>query len=330
MKRQELISYIKKNNKLPQGVKDISGLDLEGMDLSGQDLSLINCENVDFRNSTLKGTIFFKANLKNALLNGADIHEADFTGADLTGARLDNVIGREVGFGAAKLHNATFFEADLHATTFTKSDLRNADFRCADMTACRLREADMRGADFTEATLQYADLSLTKVARARFDNADLKQSRLRSLVGYERASWIGTDIRDINFAGGYLLRRFIMDQNYLKEFKERSPLCNVLYWLWLITSDCGRSMFRWLLWTALITLFFAWLYTLTGIDYGRFPTPLSPLYFSIVTLTTLGYGDIVPKNMLGQIVAMLEVMTGYLMLGGLLSILSNKTARRSE
>ena len=329
-KPQGIIEYIKEHNQLPPKVKDISGLDLEGVDLSGADLSLVNCENVDLRNATLNGTIFFKANLKNALLSGADLSDADLTGADLSCAHLDNVKAHATGFGAAHIKNASFFEADLHASTFTKSNLMRADFRCADMTACRLREADLRGADFTEANLQHADLSLTRVAKARFDNADLRHSRLRSLIGYEAASWIGADIRDINFAGGYLLRRFIMDQNYLKEFREKSVLTKVIYWLWLITSDCGRSMLRWVLWTAVITFFFAWLYTQVGIDYGRFPTPISPLYFSVVTLTTLGYGDVVPKTLLGQVVAMFEVMTGYLMLGGLLSILANKMARRSE
>ncbi len=330
MKKAELIQYIKENRSLPPGIKDISGLDLEGVDLSGADLSLIKGENVDLRNARLEKTTFFKADLKGALLHGAYISEADFTGADLSHAHLENIEGHKVGFGAANLQGTSFFEADLHSTTFTKADLRRADFRCADMTACRLREADLRGADFTESTLQYADLSLCRVAHAKFDNADFRQARLRALNGYERASWIGADIRDINFAGGYLLRRFIMDQNYLKEFKEKSRFTNIIYWIWFITSDCGRSMSRWILWTMVITLFFAWLYTMVGIDYGEYPTLLSSLYFSVVTLTTLGYGDVVPKSLSGQIVAMLEVMTGYLMLGGLLSILANKMARRSE
>ena len=30
------------------------------------------------------------------------------------------------------------------------------------------------------------------------------------------------------------------------------------------------------------------------------PTRLSPLYFSVVTLTTLGYGDVVPSTHLGK------------------------------
>jgi len=67
-----------------------------------------------------------------------------------------------------------------------------------------------------------------------------------------------------------------------------------------------------------------------GVDYGPHPTSLSNLYLSVVTLTTLGFGDVIPETVWGQVVVMIEVITGYIMLGGLLSILSNKMARRAD
>jgi hypothetical protein len=53
------------------------------------------------------------------------------------------------------------------------------------------------------------------------------------------------------------------------------------------------------------------------------------IYYSIVTFTTLGFGDIVPRTGWLQFWVMLEVILGYIMLGGLISILANKLARRS-
>ncbi|OCC14300.1 hypothetical protein DBT_2289 [Dissulfuribacter thermophilus] len=330
MKPKEIADYIKEHKSLPPGINNLEGLNLEGIDLSGADLSRANLSKADLRDANLRDTIFFKADLSEALFNGADISGADFTGADLSQAHFNSVKAHAVGFGAAKLNGATFFEADLQSSSFTKAELVGVDFRCADMSACRLREADLRKADFTSSVLNYADLSMANVAGARFDNADIRHSKVIAITGYEKASWIGTDIRDINFAGGYQLRRFIVDQNYLKEFREKNLMCHIIYWIWYITSDCGRSMTRWMLWVTALTLFFAWLYTVVGVDYGDYPTPISPLYFSVVTLTTLGYGDVVPKTITGQLVAMIEVITGYLMLGGLLSIFSNKMARRAE
>jgi hypothetical protein len=51
--------------------------------------------------------------------------------------------------------------------------------------------------------------------------------------------------------------------------------------------------------------------------------------FSIVTYTTLGFGDVVPITVLGEIVVSTEVILGYLTLGLLLAVLSDKVARRS-
>jgi voltage-gated potassium channel Kch len=54
------------------------------------------------------------------------------------------------------------------------------------------------------------------------------------------------------------------------------------------------------------------------------------VYYSIVTLTTLGYGDVVPASPAAQVLAMIEVILGYVMLGGLLSIFASKMARRAD
>jgi voltage-gated potassium channel Kch len=104
----------------------------------------------------------------------------------------------------------------------------------------------------------------------------------------------------------------------------------VLYRIWWITSDCGRSFTRWALWTVLVAALFAGLYALVGVDYGDHETFLSPLYFSVVTLTTLGFGDVLPASTAGQMLVMIEVVIGYVALGGLLSIFANKMARRAE
>ncbi|MCU0289703.1 MAG: potassium channel family protein [Acidobacteria bacterium] len=48
------------------------------------------------------------------------------------------------------------------------------------------------------------------------------------------------------------------------------------------------------------------------------------LYFSFVTFTTLGYGDIVPINITGQIIVILEVTLGVMSLGLLLATLTRK------
>jgi hypothetical protein len=71
----------------------------------------------------------------------------------------------------------------------------------------------------------------------------------------------------------------------------------------------------------LIGLFFASLYATVGtLDGGSFfvrasaTPPVDFLYFSFVTLTTLGYGDLTPAGDLGRMLAVTEALLGQLYL----------------
>ncbi len=294
---------------------DLIGADLRGADLAGRDLS----------NARL-----FKADLRGANLQDCNLEGAELSGANLEGAQLDGANCRRAGFGRANLRQASLFRADLEGATLTQADLRDANLHCVNLSSGRLRESDLSGADLSEADLRHADISLALVKNTNFTNSDLRHARLRMLRQFKSANWIGVDIRDINFAGAYLMRREIIDQNFIKEFRSYNRLSQLLYYPWWLTCDCGRSMFRWCCCIGVQLLFFAYLYTLVGVDYGPYKTGLSPLYFSVVTMTTLGFGDVVPQSLGAQAIAMLEVSSGYIMLGGLLSIFSNKLARRGD
>jgi hypothetical protein len=58
-------------------------------------------------------------------------------------------------------------------------------------------------------------------------------------------------------------------------------------------------------------------------------TKSTTLYYSVVTFTTLGFGDIIPRTTEAAKWVMAEVILGYIMLGGLISIFATKIARRS-
>ncbi len=60
----------------------------------------------------------------------------------------------------------------------------------------------------------------------------------------------------------------------------------------------------------LVLLFGAMIYLIEGEENGFASIPLS-MYWAIVTLTTVGYGDISPKTWVGQAVASLIMVLGY-------------------
>jgi len=146
------------------------------------------------------------------------------------------------------------------------------------------------------------------------------------------------------------------DAYFLADFKNQHP---IIHWLWNITSKCGQSLARWALVSLLIALLFGAIYAdyscpswlkwmnwenwmekvnpimaidqtkAQGLGIIRKATWFTPYYFSIVTFTTLGFGDVTPVNLAGEIWLAIEVILGYIMLGGLISIFANKLARRS-
>ncbi len=132
-----------------------------------------------------------------------------------------------------------------------------------------------------------------------------------------------------------IFSRKAKDDLYLLRFQKKHPK---LFYLWWIFADCGRSLWRWATWSLIFAIYFAFNFFL--IDYSftdafKFNSPLieksflSYVYYSVVTFTTLGFGDITPIVATAQKWVMAEVITGYIMLGGLISILANKLARRS-
>lgn len=60
----------------------------------------------------------------------------------------------------------------------------------------------------------------------------------------------------------------------------------------------------------LVTIFGSVLYVVEGPENGFTSIPLS-IYWAIVTMTTVGYGDMAPKTAIGQAIASLVMIAGY-------------------
>lgn len=299
----------------------LAGEDLSGLDFSGADLT-----EADLSGAVLRGTKLCAANLYRARLAGAD-----FLMADLSNAELRDCQAEGAGFGAADLSGARMAGARLREASLSRSTLIGADLCVVDLSAARLQEADLSGANLAGADLRGADLSGARVARASFRDCDLRDACFSGLRGFASADWIGVDLREADFRHAHEIRRLILDENFLWEFRTQGWTSELLYRLWRLTSDCGRSLGRWGIWTLTLITVFALLFRTVDIDYGHHvPGLLSSFYFSVVTLTTLGYGDILPASPAAQALVILEVTFGYLTLGGLISILANKMARRAD
>lgn len=95
-----------------------------------------------------------------------------------------------------------------------------------------------------------------------------------------------------------------------------------------ITTGYGTSVSRWLLSIAIMIIGFA---LLAGnfLDYGhREPNFGNALYWSIITISTVGYGDVTPKeHPIPQIIASAEAVIGLVMFIGLGMLIGEKVRR---
>jgi len=306
--------------------------DVKGIDLSDRDLTGVDLSELDLTGADLYGANLTRANVKMATLAAADLSDCvmvgiDFYKADLAGCFLTG----------ADLTGSYMAESNLD-----RADLRGARLVGADLTGCRLRSANLARADLTGATLDTAD-----VFEADLSHADLSDV---SLFGLHYGSWKAMQgryfaIRGLNSCyGNALFVRDAEDQDYLDTLQRSvedlpsgaTRLVRLwLLWVWKLI-DYGRSMAKPATIALILAGLFGVVYTLDlrldwGLmDYsGSAESWLTPFYYSIVTYTTLGFGDITPRHWLGEIIVVIEVVLGYLTLGLLLTILANSVARRS-
>ncbi len=97
------------------------------------------------------------------------------------------------------------------------------------------------------------------------------------------------------------------------------------------TSRYGHSFSRWGVTVAIFILLFAGIFAV--LDYlnpvGMFDmiatfNPFDYVYFSIVSFTTVGYGDIVPITNLEKLLSGVEALLGYLMLGVFITLIQKR------
>jgi uncharacterized protein YjbI with pentapeptide repeats len=295
---------------------DLSGVDLSdvvlaGAMLGGVQLSNVDLHGADLNNADLQGAVLIGANL-----HAADLHDSRVSHASLVAADLSNTDLSGADFTSAHLIKARINGARCAQTRFCAADLSHADLTSADMTSCDLSGALLVEADLTGASLRSANLNHACVMGVKYDRRRLACHGIRSDACYGHA----------------VFKRDIQDEDWIETFRAQSRRHYALYLFWWLFTDCGRSLLRvWMAATTLALLF--------GALYANFPdllntsravqTPWTPFYFSFVTFTTLGFGDVTPGSLVGELIVTLEVVMGYITLGVLVSILANKVARRS-
>lgn len=305
----------------------LNDVDLSEAQLAGIDLSGVNAESID-----LYGSDLTEANLK----------MSDFDKSDFSSAKL-------VSIGAYKvsLEGAYLVEANLEGADLSESKLCGADLRGANLRNVNLQGADLKGARLDRSDLTGASLVEVDVTGANFSYANFDNANLTALMygGYRKMTGLFYGVRGLESSfGNAMFVRDARDQDYIDTLNHtinRLPdgrlktFERALFRAWAMI-DYGRSLFKVTFYAFLLAFLYACIYSLDMnlgwgmMDYSSSANSwFTPFYYSIVTYTTLGFGDVTANNWIGEILVISEVIVGYFTLGLLLAILANTIARRS-
>jgi len=312
---------------------NLKGAHLEGADLSdaymrGADLSNCHLEGAHLRHAHLEGSYLYHAHLE-----GAYLYETYMEGADLSNSHLED---------------AALVQCHLEDASLSSAYLSGANFKRA-----HLDHANLCYTHLENANLKYAHLERAFLVKAHLENSNFEQA----IVDGSTLFWECRVDRNTNFRGvsldsaridtgtKQLLEYNTRRMNWEQWYKEHPRLRLPVKAFWQI-SDYGLSTNQIIIiFFKLVILFAAVYYVWGSIDYylrdiKDYPgivsnlfvdrhgvtvvwwlVPLRTLYFSIVTMTTLGFGDIYAnaQSFWGHILLSIQVILGYVLLGALVT-----------
>jgi hypothetical protein len=294
----------------------------------------------------LEGAKFSEWYLKGALLSTdttIGVHgkvylkDANFMGADLEHAELD----------FAHLEGANFNNAILKGASLYEARLQGAHLHRAHLEGVNLRFAHLESAGFSLAHLEGAQLIAAQMANALLQAATVDGSTLiwKCEVNRRSSKQDGTDFSGVGLNNAridpgtkQLLEYNIRRMNWEDWYKQHLFLTWPVRLFWSL-SDYGLSTWRIIIWFFGLAAFFATIYANCacwwpgGIVSNLTVEPhspiwhyfllllLRPIYFSVVTMTTLGFGDMYAntQSIWGHVLLTVQVILGYVLLGALVT-----------
>lgn len=324
---------------------DWSGADLEEWNLKGIRLSDAGYR-ANFEKAKL-GTV----NLQEAKLSCADLQEADLCDANLQRAALEGANLQKAVLVWANLQKASLVTADLQKAVLYKADLQGADLDRADLQKANLVGANLQKADLTGSDLRDAVFSEETILKdanlfqCELENSTIKnaQNQLDKIAIQEREKKY-SEARDVylilknyfreegmyDTSGEYYYRERVMERACNRENREWGKwfLNHLLEEVAGYGERPGRVVMCWvaiILLSAAIYLGFEGI--MVGNDIGYVPNPREALYFSGVTFTTLGFGDLAPKPGVFQLFAFGEALLGAIFMAMFIFVFARKMTR---
>lgn len=224
-------------------------------------------------------------------------------------------------FYRAKLRGAHLFNINLQNASLMKADLREANVNCANMQCCNLL-----GVRWQDSKIENINIGKRLKQQVLARKAEKNRNQLEANDYWEQAEEIYRDLRKhaehegiFTLAGKFIQKELYMRRMQHPKFSFKRISSKVVD----LFCGYGEAPLRIVGISILIILCCACLYCFTGLNYNgelqRYDSSaplfkngklfLSCLYYSVVTFTTLGYGDFTPIG-ISRAIAAMEAFTG--------------------
>ncbi len=334
------------------------GRDLRGVDFSslrGMGLRYMRDGFLDLRDADFFRTHLEHSNLYRVHLEYANLYSAHLDGAHLRNTHLRGAVIEYVSLKGAKLHVVDLRGFDLCSVKHLDS---------VDLSAVRLNDALVNREQFRQPDKSYRTynevLALEEHARALktgepshtvirlFEQArDTYLTLKNNFTGsgkYSDASWASVKEKEME----KLLLQHQIRQGTFKGWHAFQKRCEHFgYTFFSALFQYGENPWRLLWWAMVVILTCAAIYPITGISVPVWQDGsvimtyssahglgeighvlLNSLYLSVITFTTVGYGDVLPMGLLSHIAAASEALSGIFFFGIFVFTLGRRVSAR--
>lgn len=285
-----------------------------------------------FQNKNGKGADFYGANFSKVHLFSVDMADCNFMEANLSSVRAEGSVFHNTDFVRAELTKSTFAVCDFYDASFQEANMLYVEFYESSFQDCNCSRADFSKAKFYGGgynPLVRQELRFN-LCGASFYNAKFTSETYFHLANVSKE----TDFRTISFESAcysaglrqslqYCNRR----HNWNDWYANNSVVVRRLVRLFWFASNYGSSPKRVIQSFFSVCFLYAFIYwlfpSLTSVESDL--SLMSSVYFSVVIMTTLGFGDIYANsnNWFSQLLLITHVLSGYVLLGALITVLSS-------
>lgn len=256
------------------------------------------------------------------LMRGISLKHADLSGIDLVNHHQKS--GYDLTYAdlyKANLSGAHLFNINLENASLMKAEMSHANMNCAN-----LKSANLLGVRWSETKIENVKIGKKVRQEVLAKKAERSGNRDAANDLYEQAEEIYRDLRKhaeregiFAMSGHFIQKELTMRRMQMPKYSMKRITSKIID----LFCGYGEAPLRIVGISILMIICCAFLYTLTGLNYQgelkiyhandsyqqTIDLFLSCLYYSVVTFTTLGYGDFAPIG-LSRAIAAFEAFTG--------------------